>query len=522
MMKKRLLSALLALCLCLTLMPSAALAYVGGLLNGPLFTGAAETEIGTASFGDSNFYSLTTSEGKLVFYLAVDGPHIGKSVTMSERGFVDPAAAIERGVYEQSRFTIQTGKSQRRLTVSKIEVINAEEAELGIPTPPNSLTVRYTFDGYARLDPLVTCYINYYIAELGAGAVEGEITGETEMLDGRTYAVVAQVVWRTGDDSAAKYVFRCYQDYHGFSRMGHANAEPAAHVKLSRTYSSSTGDSAISTDITTGLGRTYLNRSHGSGDVSEIYSDSYGVDSPFVLADVDRVSSVNDAWTPVYMTYDAATDCLSAEGYTDMLGGLGGRDGMSALHVWGLRDIYTKEEAKDLSKVEFTDPDAVTIPQDADKLGFYVSGTGFVAASITDTARENVLKKQYGEPLYTLRGNFEQKSDGEGKYYEFTDNKVALTSTITATWTGSGEHFRVRVDENGIFTCFETTSKVNYTTPRFKLYSPGSGVTAPAELTFETTETEDGESETCMTLRMDPTKNEVLVFIDIPDRKSVV
>ena len=53
---------------------------------------------------------------------------------------------------------------------------------------------------------------------------------------------------------------------------------------------------------------------------------------------------------------------------------------------------------------------------------------------------------------------------------------MGLTSTITATW-GSGQHFRVRVDENGFVTRFDTTAQVTYSTPRFLLYSANNGVT---------------------------------------------
>lgn len=81
------------------------------------------------------------------------------------------------------------------------------------------------------------------------------------------------------------------------------------------------------------------------------------------------MSGINDVWTPVYMTYDAATDTLTSEGYTGGVGGRSGRGAMNALHIWGFRDVYSKKEASDTSKVEFTKPDQVTIPQDATSWG---------------------------------------------------------------------------------------------------------------------------------------------------------
>ena len=91
---------------------------------------------------------------------------------------------------------------------------------------------------------------------------------------------------------------------------------------------------------------------------------------------------------------------------------------MNAMHIWGFRDVYTKKEAADTSKVEFTKPDQVTIPQDANRLGLYKTERGLTAAPITDAAREAALQKRYGDPLYILRGNFETLYDKDGKYYE--------------------------------------------------------------------------------------------------------
>ena len=292
--------------------------------------------------------------------------------------------------------------------------------------------------------------------------------------------------------------------------MGHAQADPSAHVKASRSYKQNGTYTAKSTDITAGMGRTNVSGTFGRGDVCEVYSDSYGVDSPFVLAHEETLRRTNDAKATAYMTYDAENDLLTAECGTERIGGRTGHPPISAIQVWGFRDVYTKKEAASLADVKFTEPNRVTIPQDADRLGLYKSGDKIVAAPITDTARENVLKKKYGDPLYILCGDFEPGRDDNGKYYEYTDLKVGLTSTITATW-GSGQHFRVRVDENGFVTKFDTTAQVMYSTPRFLLYSAKNGVTKAAELAF------DGEE---LALNMKPEDNAVLVFIDIPEVSS--
>ena len=519
-MKKRIVSLLLAALLFVTLLPAEALAYVGNVnKEGQLRNRTEPVTIKREGVDDgSQLYSMKMKNGKLVFFLAVDGPHIGKSVTNSDRGYTATGDSFRKGVYEQARFTLQTGRTQQELPIQKMEVIDPtkdltlEAVSIHRVISENALTVKYTFANVPA--PEFACYISYYFVELDKGTSEGDFEATYVTADGKTYALVAQAFWGldipTDYTTTPDFVFRWFQEYHGFSRMGHAQADPSAHVKASRSYKQGGTYTAKSTDITAGMGRTNVYRAFGEGDVCEVYSDSYGVDSPFVLAHEETVRRTNDAKATVYMTYDAENDLLTAECGTERIGGRTGHPPISAIQVWGFRDVYTKKEAASLADVKFTEPDRVTIPQDADRLGLYKSGDKIVAAPITDTARENVLKKKYGDPLYILCGDFEPGRDDNGKYYEYTDRKVGLTSTITATW-GSGQHFRVRVDENGLVTKFDTSAQVMYSTPRFLLYSAKNGVTKAAELAF------DGEE---LALNMKPEDNAVLVFIDIPEVSS--
>ena len=519
-MKKRIVSLLLAALLFVTLLPAEALAYVGNVnKEGPLCNRTEPVTIKREGVDDgSQLYSMKMKNGKLVFFLAVDGPHIGKSVTNSDRGYTATGDSFRKGVYEQARFTLQTTGGQRELPIQKMEVIDPtkdltlEAVSIRRVISKNALTVKYTFANVPA--PEFACYISYYFVELDKGTSEGDFEATYVTADGKTYALVAQAFWGldipTDFTTTPDFVFRWFQEYHGFSRMGHAQADPSAHVKASRSYKQNGTYTAKSTDITAGMGRTNVYGTFGRGDVCEVYSDSYGVDSPFVLAHTDTIRHSNDVMPTVYMTYDAENDLLTAECGTERIGGRTGHPPISAIQVWGFRDVYTKKEAASLADVKFTEPDRVTIPQDADRLGLYKSGGKIVAAPITDTARENVLKKKYGDPLYILCGDFEPGRDDNSKYYEYTDWKVGLTSTITATW-GSGQHFRVRVDENGFVTRFDTTAQVTYSTPRFLLYSANNGVTKAAELAF------DGE---VLALNMKPEDNAVLVFIDIPEVSS--
>ncbi len=518
-MRKRCISLLLVLLMALTLLPTEALAMLGGKVES-LREAIQPVTIKKEGVDDgSQLYSMKMNNGKLVMFIATSGPHIGKSVTTSDRGYTATMDSIRKGVYEKASFTF-SGKStwfgiNKALTIRSMEVVDPEKTpELeafgtAIPTE-NALVIRYTFDGD---NPKVMCFISYYFVELAPGVTNGILTDEAQTVDGKTYALAAQAFWCPDvmTDNFDWFVFQWNQEYHGFSRMGHAAAGRAAHVKISRTYESGETTTAKETDITAGMGRVRTGASSFNGAVAEIYSDSYGADNPFVLVDNERVHR-NEAEAPAFVRYDAEGDVLTAWGYTEKLSPslehsrVGG-----AFHIWGYRNVYTKAEAAEQSKVNFTRPDEVIIPQDSDKLGIYKSGGSMLAMPITDTAREQVLKRQHGAPLYTLRGDFKEGRDDGGKFYEFTTGKVALTPTITATWN-SGQHFKVRVDGNGRFTRFDTSVGVEYNTPTFKLYSPVTGMTEAAGLDF------DGGEE--LTLHMKPEKNAVLVFVNIPQVSS--
>ena len=506
-MKKRCISLLLVLLMALTLLPTEALALLGGSV-GNLREVIQPVTIKKEGVEDgSQLYSMRMNNGKLVMSIATSGPHMGKTVTTSDRGYTAPMDSIRKGVYEQPMFFFWSRNYLGLLTIRSMEVVDPDEYGLTMMDDPmpkeNALTIKYTFE---EDNPKVACFISYYFVELEPGVTNGIVPDMKEEVDGKTYALAAQALWYpdVAGDTFDMFTFAWNMEYHGFSRMGHAAAGRAAHVKISRDY----GHTAKETDITAGMGQVMMGRDVSNG-IMEIYSDSYGVDNPFVLGGDWRVDD-NGAQAPVSVRYDAEGDVL-----TTLAGGgwlePGGELQKRAFHIWGFRDVYTKAEVAEQGGSNLTQPDEVIIPQASDKLGIYKSGGSMLAISITDTAREQVLKRQHGAPLYTLRGDFKEGRDDGGKFYEFTSGKVALTPTVTATWN-SGQHFKVRVDGNGRFTGFDISAGVEYNTPTFKLYSPVTGMTEAAGLDF------DGGEE--LTLHMKPDKNAVLVFVNIPQVSS--
>lgn len=506
-MKKRCISLLLVLLMALTLLPTEALAMLGSSVRSlrdviqPVTIKKEGVEDG------SQLYSMRMNNGKLVMSIATSGPHMGKSVTTSDRGYTAPMDSIRKGVYEQPIFTLLSYNYWGFLTIRSMEVVDPDEWGLTMidnPMPKeNALTIKYTFE---EDNPKLACFISYYFVELEPGVTNGIVPDVKEEMDGKTYALVAQTLWYpdVAGDTFGKFSLSWNMEYHGFSRMGHAAAGRAAHVKISRDYMST----AKETDITAGMGQVMMGQDVSNG-IMEIYSDSYGVDNPFVLGGDWRVDD-NGAQAPISVRYDAEGDVLTTLAGWGWLEP-GGELQKRAFHIWGFRDVYTKAEVAEQGGSNLTQPDEVIIPQASDKLGIYKSGGSMLALPIRDAAWEQALKKQHGAPLYTLRGEFKEGRDDGGKFYEFTTGKVALTPTVTASWN-SGQYFKVRVDGNGRFTRFDTSAGVEYNTPTFRLYSPVTGMTEAAGLDF------DGGEE--LTLHMKPEKNAVLVFVNIPQVSS--
>lgn len=506
-MKKRCISLLLVLLMALTLLPAEALALLGGSV-GSLRDVIQPVTIKKEGVEDgSQLYSMRMNNGKLVMSIATSGPHMGKSVTTSDRGYTATMDSIRKGVYEQPMFFFWSRNYLGLLTIRSMEVVDPDEYGLTMVDNPmpkeNALTIKYTFE---EDNPKVACFISYYFVELEPGVTNGIVPDMKEEVDGKTYALAAEALWYpdVAGDTFDMFTFAWNMEYYGFSRMGHAAAGRAAHVKISRDY----GHTAKETDITAGMGQVMMGRDVSNG-IMEIYSDSYGVDNPFVLGGDWRVDD-NGAQAPVSVRYDAEGDVLTTLAGGGWLEPEGERQ-KRVFHIWGFRDVYTKAEVAEQGGSNLTQPDEVIIPQASDKLGIYKSGGSMLALPIRDAAWEQALKKQHGAPLYTLRGEFKEGRDDGGKFYEFTTGSVALTPTVTATWN-SGQHFKVRVDGNGRFTRFDTSVGVEYNTPTFKLYSPVTGMTEAAGLDF------DGGEE--LTLHMKPEKNAVLVFVNIPQVSS--
>ena len=190
-MKKRLLSLLMAVLMAALLLPVEAFAITGGDVRRLYMDTAPVTITKEGIDSGSQIYSMKMKNGKLVMFIATSGPHMGKSVTNSDRGYTATGDSFRSGVYEQARFTIQTGREQKPLTIRSMEVIDPRKepqlSGVGMDMAPmeNALTIKYTFSGEGVPEQFL-CYISYYFVELAAGVTDGTIESFVQDADGRT------------------------------------------------------------------------------------------------------------------------------------------------------------------------------------------------------------------------------------------------------------------------------------------------------------------------------------------------
>ena len=116
---------------------------------------------------------------------------------------------------------------------------------------------------------------------------------------------------------------------------------------------------------------------------------------------------------------------------------------------------------------------------------------------VASDAALSALKLIYGNPIGFINGDYESKN---GTEFTFTGGAALLSPSVTATWGSGGSlviHWDGRVEQRG----------VHLSAPSFKFYQPKSGSESDLKIKL----TNKGFS-----FDIDPTKNEAIVFVDIP------
>ena len=238
--------------------------------------------------------------------------------------------------------------------------------------------------------------------------------------------------------------------------------------------------------------------------ITEVYTDGYPWANPFVgLSDYyeQEITSVSGkpirvalaqtvSVTPGDKPLDTWVQCDSAAYATQ------GEDGGSEYYshfLWGFHDLIKAGTENVPSR-----PDAVDAAISAKRLAAFAVNGGVTVEYVADDAALQALKKQYGEPVALISGDYESKN---GTEFTFTGGAAMLSPSVTATWNKSSGKLVIKKDGT------IEHSGVSLNAPSFKFYQPKNG----AENDLQISLTKDG-----FAFQIEPDKNDAIVFVDIP------
>ena len=481
---KKILSLLLTLCLLLGLLPTQALAYVGDI-----FPAASET-----------VKKVPLSSGSLELrndYLRVIARKDGTLSTAPTAAGGDPTdrqTPFCRFItYEGYAYNIREVVHPAELRLKRISFVNK--------TPNgNTKAIKAEYDLTVNFSGKVAAGTTSVYYELVQIAEDKEGTwGVLTTVD----SVQLNVDWEPSmfsGDIACRWGYTL----NGFTSMGHANATDSPAIKLSRTYYNwetrvTTAESTVVTSAAVDM-TAYISVKQGkdlsTSIIHEVYTDGYPWANPFVGLSVHKgESSVKGilpnlvSVVPASRPADAYVVCTNQAGFhfrNDEPRGI-------CHFLWGFRDLSTSLE-------EVTEPDAVDPAIYAKRLAAFASGEGVTVEYVADDAALEALKKQYGNPVAIINGDYESKN---GAAFVFTGGAAMLSPSVTATWNKDNENNKLIIHKDGRV----EQQGVHLNAPSFKFYQPKSGEENDLKINL----TKDG-----FTFTIDPVKNDTIIFVDIP------
>ena len=238
--------------------------------------------------------------------------------------------------------------------------------------------------------------------------------------------------------------------------------------------------------------------------ITEVYTDGYPWANPFVgLSDYYEkdITSVSGkpirvalaqtvSVTPGDKPLNTWVQCDSYTGFT--FEEPNGSEEYSHF-LWGFHDLIKAGTENVPSR-----PDAVNTAINAKRLAAFAVNGGVTVEYVADDAALQALKKQYGDPVALISGDYESKN---GTEFTFTGGAAMLSPSVTATWNKSSGKLVIKKDGT------IEHSGVSLNAPSFKFYQPKNG----AENELQISLTKDGFG-----FQINPEKNDAIVFVDIP------
>lgn len=487
---KKILSLLLILCLFLGALPTQALAYVGDIQ--PVRSNAVkQAKLNSGSLALQNDYIRVIAR---------------KDGTLSTAPATESADPIDR----QTPYCYFVTYGSRHIThpaslrLKSLTFVNK--------TPNGTAkAIRADYDLTVDLTKLTvsgTTSVYYELVQLKENELSEGSWGVMVSVDNiRINAQDSEAFFQTLNTDVG--IFWGYT-LSGFTAMGHPKAADGPALKMGRTTFNYDKQTVLSTESSVITGKlenvsTYEGFPQGRDwcydYITEVYTDGYTWANPFV--GLSAYYSHNKSNTiKVYLPDTVSVTPASRPANTQVVceDSLGlvfeNNESYPSSHryLWGFRDLVVKS-----SEIP-TKPDQVDPSIQAKRLAVFAKGNGVVVEPVPNNTALSALKLIYGDPIALINGDYESKN---GSKFTFTGGAALLSPSVAATWGRGGSlviHRDGTVEQRG----------VHLSAPSFKFYQPKSG----AESNLKIKLTNKGFS-----FDIDPTKNEAIVFVDIPYAK---
>ncbi len=478
---KKILSLLLILCLLLGLLPTQAAAYLGDIR-----TAGGTVKTATLSSG-----SLELRNDYLRVIARKDGT-LSTAPTAAGGDPTDRQTPFCRFItYEGYAYNIREVVHPAELRLKSVSFVNK--------TPNgNAKAIKVEYDLAVVLSGKVIA---------GTAVAYHELVQNAESAEG-TWGVLTTVdSVQLNSNFELSTDISCRWGYvlNGFTGMGHSNASDSPAIKLSRTYYNwetreTTAESTVVTSAAVDM-TAYISVKQGkalnTSIIHEVYTDGYPWANPFVGLSVCKDESSVKAILPNLVSVvpasrpaDAYVVCTNLAGFRFLDGGPGG----ICHFLWGFHDLKVKADEVP-SKPDTVDPTIY-----AKRLAAFASGEGVTVEYVADDAALEALKKQYGNPVAIINGDYESKNGAE---FVFTGGAALLSPSVTATWNKDNKNNKLIIHKDGRV----EQQGVHLNAPSFKFYQPKNGEENDLKINL----TKDG-----FTFTIDPGKNDAIIFVDIP------
>ena len=489
---KKVLSLLLILCLFLGALPTQALAYVGDIQ--PVGSNAVkQTKLSSGSLALQNDYIRVIAR---------------KDGTLSTAPATESADPTDRQT-PYCYFVTCAGYGYNKKATSHPASLRLKSLTFVNKTPNGTAkAIRADYDLTVNLTKLTvsgTTSVYHELVQLKENESSAGSWGVMVSVDNiRLNVQDSEAFFQTMNTDVNVFWGYTLSD---FTAMGHPKAADSPALKMGRTVYNYDKQTVLSTESSVITGTlenvsAYTGFSQG-GDwcydyITEVYTDGYTWANPFV--GLSAYYSHNKSNTiKVYLPDTVSVTPASRPADTrvvceDGLGLVFGNDESypsSSRFLWGFRNLVVKS-----SEVP-TEPDKVDPTIYAKRLAVFARRDGVMVLPVASDAALSALKLIYGDPISFINGNYESKN---GTEFTFTGGAALLSPSVTATWRSGGSlviHWDGRVEQRG----------VHLSAPSFKFYQPKSGSESDLKIKL----TNKGFS-----FDIDPTKNEAIVFVDIP------